>query len=355
MVTHYIITNRHLQEGRPGKGYVKVNETEYLRADGREEAMDNLRFGRVRFDPAKTRRVSDFDIQIDRDLSETQMRDVGLLGEAVDRRKPPSRALFEGLHAAGRKAKDQAHILVFVHGFNNDLQGALTTLADLHKLYVEPKDSPIERIVMFTWPSRNDLLKYRDDARDAVKSGYAMARAFRLMTGFFHDLIMEAYRERKDPEGALCAQKIHLMCHSMGSRVFESMLDELQRSGVRPNSVFGEILLMAADVDDDCMAPGKPMSSAIQLGERVHVYYHNGDQALGISEKTKNAFNRLGRWGVRRTIELPDDVYQADVSYINDVRNLRERVGNHWYYLHSPSVARDVIDVLNGKVTVFNY
>jgi esterase/lipase superfamily enzyme len=317
--------------------------------------MDNLRFGRVRFDPAKARRLSDFDIHIERDLTETQMRDIGLLGEAVDRRKPPSRLLFEELHAAGNKAKTEAHILVFVHGFNNDLQGALTTMADLHKLYVEPKDSPVERIVMFTWPARGELQKYRDDARDAVKSGYAMARSFQLMTGFFHDLIMEAYKERKDPEKALCGQKIHLMCHSMGNRVFESMLDELQRKGIRPHSVFGEILLMAADVDDDSMAPGKALSTAIQLGERVHVYYHNGDQALGISERTKNAFNRLGRWGVRRTIELPDDVYQADVTYINDVKNLRERAGNHWYYLHSPSVVRDVIEVLNGKVTTFNY
>lgn len=355
MVTHYIITNRQLEEGRPARGFVKVNETESIRIDGNEEAMDNLRFGRVRFDPLKARKLKDFDIQIDRDLTETQMRDIGLLGEAVDRRKPPSRSMFEQLHAAGCKNDKPAHILVFVHGYNNSLECALATLADLHRLYVEPKESPIDRIVMFTWPSRKDLLKYRDDARDAVKSGYAMARAFQSMTTFFHDLIMAAYKNRTDPHAALCDQKIHLMCHSMGNRVFESMLHELRRQNVKPNTVFGEILLMAADADDDCMEPGKPMSEAIGLGERIHIYYHNQDQALGISEKTKNAFNRLGRWGARRTIPLADDVYQADVTYVDDLKSMLDRVGNHWYYVNSPSVVRDVIEVLNGKVTVFNY
>lgn len=355
MATHFIVTNRQVRTGTGGKDFLKVNDTEYIRTDGEEEAMDNLRYGEVHFDPKKADKLRDFDLRLYPDLTDDQMRDLALFNEAPKNRKIPSLKVYETLHAKGKSAKKDAHILVFVHGFNNDLEGSLTTLAELHRLYVEPKESPIEHIVIYSWPARSNLLRYRDDARDAVKSGYAMARAFQSMTGFFLKLIRDAQRANEDPADALCGQKIHLMCHSMGNRVFESMMVELRRSTKRPNSVFGEILLMAADVDDDSLEPEKPLADAIMLGERMHIYYHNSDQALGISEKTKNAFNRLGRWGARRTVPLPDAVIQADVSYISDDRTLREKVAHHWYYLNSTSVVKDVTEVLNGKTTVFQY
>jgi len=243
---------------------------------------------------------------------------------------------------------------VFVHGFNNDLRESIETLCQLHVKYIR-EGSPIKHIVLFTWPARKNLLNYRDDARDAIKSGYALARALDKLRAQFRALI--------HGHGVLCDHRMHLMAHSMGNRVVEAMMTELLASGTRPNNLFGEIFLMAADVDDDCMAPQKPMHQLISLGERVHAYYHRNDVALGVSEKTKNAFNRLGRWGSRRTIDLPDDVYQAEVTYVvdEDTRGLRNLfsspVGyiNHWYYLKSDAVVNDVIEVLNGKVTTFNY
>jgi esterase/lipase superfamily enzyme len=357
MATHYIITNRQIIKGSRKRGYVSVNRSECLRADGKEEAMDNLRYGTVTFDPAKARNLDDFKIEILPDLSDAEMEYKELHGKYQAGVVPPSIQVFEELHATGKADKaGEGHFLVFVHGFNSDLKGALTTLADLHERYVAPADSPIGHIILFTWPSRGSLTRYRDDARDAVKTGYAMARSFQSMTSFFQDLVTAARKRRvKDMKNVFCAQKIHLMCHSMGNRVFESMMAELFARNVRPNSVFGEILLMAADVDDDGLEPGKPLHNAIMLGERMHVYYHNEDKALGISERTKNAFNRLGRWGARRTVPLPDGVIQADVSYISDDKTLRENIAHHWYYMNSPSVVHDVKEVLNGKTTVFQY
>lgn len=353
MVTHYLVTNRQVRTGKArDRDYLAVNGKEYLRIDGEEEAMDNLRYGEVRFDPGKAAALRDFEVVLHPDLTGEEMRRLGLLNELPANKKPGSRKVFEELYEKGMRAMREEHILVFVHGFNNDLESALRTLADLHRRYVVA-GSPIRHIVMFSWPARRNLLKYRDDARDAVKSGYAMARSFNALRDFFLDLIRDGLRRNNDPD-MLCGQKIHLLCHSMGNRVLESMLAELRNLGIKPNNMFGEIMLLAADVDDDGMEPAKPLHDLISLGERVHIYYHNEDKALGISEKTKNAFNRLGRWGARRSIPLPDSVYQADVTYIGDEEApFIQQMGHHWYYLDSPSVVRDVIEVLNGRPSVF--
>lgn len=43
MATHYLITNRQLRTGDGCKEYLRVNEKDYIRIDGQEEAMVNLR------------------------------------------------------------------------------------------------------------------------------------------------------------------------------------------------------------------------------------------------------------------------------------------------------------------------
>jgi esterase/lipase superfamily enzyme len=220
-------------------------------------------------------------------------------------------------------------------------------LKELHNKYVENADCPVQHIVMFTWPSKNKSLRYRDDARDAVKSGYALARSLASMKEFFRIQFVEKNKP-------MCEQKIHLMCHSMGNRVLESMFTGLRDIGVEPNSTFGEIFLVGADIDYDALQRPKPMYRIIDLGQRVHIYYHNNDAALGISEHTKNAFNRLGRWGAKNTLDLPDDVYQANVSDISDdARGILDKIAHHWYYYNSASVVKDISDVMNGKNSVF--
>jgi esterase/lipase superfamily enzyme len=354
MAKHFIVTNRQVRTNMKGdKRYWPVNENEFLRLDGEEEAMDNLRYGEVHFDPESKGGLSDFDIRLYPDLTDRELKLWGTAGDLPGNKKPGSRKVFDALHDMGMKTDHRADILVFVHGFNNDLKGAMQTLRTLHDRYVRPKECPIQHIVMFTWPARSNLTRYRDDARDAIKSGYAMARSFRALRDFFMELLRQGHRQ--GDTDVFCEQKIHLMCHSMGNRVLENMMAELNALNFQLNNTFGEILLLAADIDDDCLEPQRAMHKLIALGERVHIYYHNSDRALDISEKTKNAMNRLGRWGARRTMPLPDSVYQADVTHIDDERGLRDIAGHHWYYLHSPAVVRDVIDVLNGKTSVFLY
>lgn len=354
MATHYIITNRGITS-RKGERYMPVNDREYIRTDGDEEARDNLRYGTVTFDPDKATDLKDFKINIFPEPSENVLSTFRETGVVPGTRELPSRKVFNEIYTAGIKADKkskttntevQAHTLVFIHGFKADLKIALNTLRELHNRYVVPQESPIENIVLFTWPAKSQLLKYRDDARDAVKSGYALARSYASMKEFFKKTFVTEKQKQ-------CNQKIHLMCHSMGNRVLESMITSLNEMNIEVTSTFGEILLVGSDIDYDALEKPRPLYRLLDVGERVHVYYHNKDQALGISELTKNAFNRLGRWGAKNSLGLPDDVYQADVTDIRDDKGLQNRVVHHWYYTNSNTVVKDIIEVLNGKTSTF--
>jgi len=52
--------------------------------------------------------------------------------------------------------------------------------------------------------------------------------------------------------------------------------------------LFGEALLLNADADWTALTPDRPMHLLSELSARVHVYSHASDDALLISELTKN-------------------------------------------------------------------
>ncbi|MEH0154498.1 alpha/beta hydrolase [Limibacter armeniacum] len=350
-VTHYLITNREVSDvGRDN--YIQVGK-EFLRIDGRESAHDNLRFGEIAFEETHHNKdINDFEISLYPDLDYEALRNNTEKQNLSAAEELSSYKMFNTLYKKHKtKRGEKEDILFFVHGYKNDLVTALQTLSELHNLYVKPKDSTIKHIVLFAWPSRKNLLQYRDDARDAILSGYALARAYMKLRDFFRILL----QNNKD----FCMSKIHLICHSMGNRVIESMLEHLNAECWTIRNLFEEGILVGADVDYDTLEPPKPMNHIIDLCARVHVYYHRRDKALMVSENTKNAFNRLGLWGAKNTLSIPDDVYQCNVTDIPDpedniLDDLEDRIINHWYYINNSLVVNDIRDVLNGKVSVFS-
>ncbi|MHA7128535.1 alpha/beta hydrolase [Algoriphagus namhaensis] len=346
MVTHYIITNREVTS-RNSASYISVNAKEYMRKDGDEEARHNLRYGTVSFDSKKAKKLKDFKIQIIPEVNENTLEKYAD-DQTVDKSVFPSTQVFEELYKEGANSKKRQDILVFIHGFKSDLETSMQTLAELHRKYVEPEDSPITRLVLFTWPAKKKLLKYRSDAYDAAQSGFALARSMASLREFFKQKLVA----EKKP---LCEQKIHLLCHSMGNRVLESMIIGLSQIDIPRISLFEEIILAGADIDYNAIESPKPMYQLIDFGKRVHIYFHNKDLALGVSETTKNAFNRLGRWGAKKNDLLPDDVYECDVTDIKDDDGVLHDTVHHWYYTNSPSVVADIKQVLHGERSYFNF
>lgn len=352
MASHYIVTNREVTS-RKSASYISVNEKEFMRMDGDEEARHNLRYGTVSFDPRKAKKLKDFKIHILPEVEETTLAKYAD-DKDVNKAKFPSTHVFDELYESGLKGEkkegdEESHedILLFVHGYKSDLETAMQTLCELHKKYVAPRGSTIKHLVLFTWPARKKLLKYRDDAYDATQSGFAMARSMASLREFFK----KKFVDEKKP---MCNQNIHLMCHSMGNRVLENMVKGLSDIGIEMNTIFSEMILVGADIDYYSLERPNPLYKLIDLGERVHVYHHRNDQALGISELTKNAFNRLGRWGAKNSVGLPDDIFQCDVSEIKDDNGLLHEVVHHWYYTNSDTVVEDIKNVFKGGNSAFS-
>lgn len=332
MAKHYIITNREvITNPTREKNYLAVNDTEFIRTDGKEVATESLRFGHYRFTDIK-----------DRGELAIYKESVDVIGgKRVETKRLPSQRVFNDLWtAATKKERQQGEILVFIHGYNSDLDNGLKTVRKLDKLYVQDPDSPIDKIVLFSWPAMSNLLEYRDDSRDAQASGYALGRALQKCLDFL---------ARIQQDNDSCKQRIHLMSHSRGNLVVESMMAVLNDEGNMPNSLFSDALLMAPDVDYDAIEKPKPMYDLIDICERIHVFYHRKDKALGISETTKNAFRRLGKWGPKNSRLLPDDVHQYDVTHVRDdlERNVVDKLGNHWYYYSSSEVVEMVLEIFS--------
>ncbi|MCF6360061.1 MAG: alpha/beta hydrolase [Cyclobacteriaceae bacterium] len=321
---NFFITNREIIQPDDGS-------PEYIREDGRERGGENLRFGT--YDLAS----KDFTLYSEPD-KDADMQYNGLKLKKEQTLKGSAR-FFKSIYGQLTQS-DRTDVLFFIHGFNTNLDDVRTAFKTLNQKYVVA-GSPIKHIIIFTWPGRSPKipLHYRDDAKDAKTSGEALARSFEKVMIFLNQFLAKGQNKP-------CGQHIHLMVHSMGHRVVKNMLLELERKQLPKPMIFKEILLMAADTHYDVFT--NSYQDLIDLGERIHIYYHNKDQVLWISKYTKNFSNRLGRNG--RKIKDPKLAYilEVDCTKVKDdpEYGLMIDEGNHWYYYSATTVVNDVIEVL---------
>lgn len=342
---HYIITNREVRSDAAG---------EFIKPDGGETPSENLRFGTFDSDIYSNAKDGRRSVTLFPDLVPPDIRSAATDAET----QPYSAALAQTPteHLAGSKkfftelynnmkAVD-GDLLFFVHGFHTDLAGALQSICDLEKKYVNA-NSPIKHIVAFTWPARNKILRYRDDAKDAELSGFSLARCYLMLIDFFRAIFGA---DPQNPKNEPCNNSIHLMAHSLGNRVIEAMMTELlnQKAG-KVTAIFKEMILIASDVDWQVFEEPRSFNQLTEIGQRVTVYYNNKDIALFISETTKNAYNRLGKFGFRDFHGIPAHIYSVDCTGIKDEEGLQNNLVNHWYYKESPKAINDITQTLKGS------
>ena len=325
-VKHYIITNRDT--------FVK-NGMEHIREEGKEPAGHNLRFGIYEFDENNLIAKDDTGVTLFKDWTEYELKKYQETGKIPLAKG--SQLFFEELYKAMKTHplnSKKGDTLVFVHGFNSNLCSALEVIKLLHDRYVKPPESPIAQIVMFTWPARKSLLRYRDDQKDAQASGFAMGRAYRM----FREFLKRFFADEKNKE---CERRLHLMCHSMGNQVLEAMIKSLTEHRVALTSVFQNTVLVGADADYDSFEEGKPFSKLIDICEAIHIFYHKKDRALTVSETTKNKLNRLGKWGPRQPLEEKGGYHVYDITpFKDDLGKGIDDFVNHWSYYTSSDAIR---------------
>ena len=250
----------------------------------------------------------------------------------------------KGSQALFKKIKGQmdtgCDTIVFIHGYNNSFEDAIRDGAEMQKKYAihNNQNSFKPNIFVFTWPSDGQNFPpsvYSSDRRDAKASAPAFARGLLKLGDFINAL---------DPD-KLCEGKLHLIAHSMGVYLLRWALQEMRGlTGDDLRRLFEQIILTAADEDDDAFELDHKLAPLPMICQRITVYFNNHDLALVVSDKTKNNPDRLGHDGPRKPHKIPAKVVLVDVTDLHTVTDSK----GHSYHLENNRVVKDIRAVFLG-------
>lgn len=304
----YIVTNRSIDEGKSGLGIFGKRPSEKGSRELRLVAVARKGTG------FRTTQLDDqLPVDTVRSLKEQFRLD-------LDESAPWYASLEVACQLMARARKEKKHILLFVHGYNNDVGDVMRCAMELEEVY-----NLI--VVPFTWPANGGGLpgtaSYLSDKSDARLSAEAFARVVGKI-GYYHDLLTQARREelmaeaaRKHPDNhdarrslftrlleKDCRITINLMCHSMGNYLLKYAIRP-SGSAVR-QLVFDNVCLVAADANN----PGhEAWVRDIQVRNRLYVFINENDFALKWSRR-KPGEAQLARLGhYLRNLAAPNARY----------------------------------------------
>lgn len=287
------------------------------------EGLDELRFGWADVPETRDGRIA------------VHTATEQLAGRPPSRQRLGSRAVFG--HIWHKMAKHDRDTMVYVHGFDFTFHEALRRTAELKRWY--GADKPMNWLV-FTWPSdgrKTPIKSYHSDRKDAEVSGDAMGRGMLKAADYIRELQRAQY----------CRQRIHLLAHSMGNFALRYAVQGMRPFvGAELPRLFDEVLLMAADVDNDALSHPDKLALLERLAKRVTTYYNVRDLALVVSDWTKLNPDRLGSAGPRDTASLPPKFIQVNCSAVIDWG--ADKTG-HQYYRNNEAVRQDALAVLALK------
>ncbi|GEM_PF-1560343 len=205
--------------------------------------------------------------------------------------------------------------LVFVHGFNVDFASAARRTAQMKYDLGFPGAA-----ILYSWPAPANYVECEGNAMWTLPH------------------LMEFLTRYVQQSGAA---KIHLVAHSMGTRVLTTALKELAASPAAAPVRYDEIILAAPDIDA-AIFKQQIAPRIVNAAERISIYSSSQDWAL-VASKKAHRYKRLGEGGENVTTfpEWP----QIEVL---DASNVDESLLGHSYYGNSPTILRDVRGVLAG-------
>lgn len=224
--------------------------------------------------------------------------------------------------------------VILIHGYNVSFSNALSDSARFIDCCKSASDNSYEpNVIAYSWPSDGKLLKYVNDRRDAALSAIGLARA---ILKYYSFLLQQ--RQSSSP---MCNRKVHLICHSMGNYVLRNALQEvLKLNEHRIVKLFNEILLIAADEDNDTFDFDHKLLPLSGMSSRISTYFNKNDLALEASHDVKGNMTRLGKTGPLHTITIPPSIKPIDVTSV-----VHDLVG-HDYHI-KPFGARVQLDIVN--------
>lgn len=225
---------------------------------------------------------------------------------------PPNAPAY-GSYYVGKKVLRQAreekrNVLLFVHGFNNDIDDVLRRAQEL-------EDNYGVIVLPFSWPANgggiiSGTTSYRSDKRDARVSAGALDRTLAAAAAYLMRFTQETRQElaaqakARHPDNAeardalfselmdkACPFTINAMFHSMGNYVLKQML---KSSNIEGNQlIFDNVVLAAADTNNLDHAL---WVDRIKFRRRLYIAINEDDLALSAS-RLKAGDEQLARLG----------------------------------------------------------
>lgn len=272
--------------------------------------------------------------------------------------KAAARTIFNRISKSPRSGPGRKDLLLFVHGFNNDVEAVVKRAWGLQQLY------GLE-VVAFTWPANGGgakgVVSYKSDKRDARASIGAMDRVLEKMRDYLAEFREERLakvraqarsRSRESRESELeltarlsqrgCPFRINLMLHSMGNYLFKNLLNSSIFSGRELS--FDNIILCAADTNNE---HHRQWVDRIQARNRVYVTINEKDSALRVS-RMKGGDEQLARLG-----HYPYNLDSRQTVYV-DFTGAPSVGDSHAYFEGTPTknsgVKRFFGEALHGDV-----
>jgi esterase/lipase superfamily enzyme len=228
------------------------------------------------------------------------------------------------------------NLLVFIHGFDNTFEDAITRAA-FNREFLAASGQPgtDTTVLAFGWPSLGKIVSfpvldadYRHDQNMARLSGVHVMSFFAQVEPLLRMARANGFRT-------------YLLAHSMGNLALSSAVENwfLHRNGNA--ELLNVAILAAGDCGFDAFAQPNlaGLDGLSPLSSRISIYYSAADEVLKLSV-VLNGIQRLGQQGPEgrdNQTEFPSAIYKMfDASGMDDYR--REFLTSHQYYRLSPAV-----------------
>ena len=253
-----------------------------------------------------------------------------------------------------RATIEEKHLLIFVHGYNNDIEDVIRTAQRIEEAY-----NVI--VVPFSWPANgggtvSGKIGYLSDKADARASAMALHRAV-MKVGEYHRLLTQGVQEQLWKEAVgdkpenhqhararfsqrieqSCKTKLNFMCHSMGNYVLKYAT--LPSESHTRKLVFDNVCLIAADVNNP---EHENWLECIPARNRLYVSINESDWALKWS-RVKPGAEQQARLGHHLRNLVAKNVYYLDVT-----RN--KNVGSEHSYFQGEAIENPTIKRLFSKM-----
>jgi pimeloyl-ACP methyl ester carboxylesterase len=237
-------------------------------------------------------------------------------------------------------------ILVFVHGYNNDIRTVLWRTRTLQRTLTEQGWRGL--VIGFDWPSDNSTLNYLEDRSDAAEV------ALRLVKESL-ELLIQA-QVPNDSEQEPCKLNVHLLGHSTGAYVIMEAFAQAEKIGdyFRSPWRIGQVALIGGDVASDSLREdcdwSAPMFRRIM---RLTNYSNQYDKVLGVSNaKRLGTAPRVGRVGLPPNASRKAVNVDCSAYFLTKDPKQSEFVGtfNHSWHIGDPVFALDLAMTLEGEI-----